>query len=137
MDPSINWTKKYYQLPLISSRESIPFNELSETQMNCLKTTMPGLDKYNHAPKLLSTFSVSLFTLWISDVQFLIERHWIDYEELIFALEHGVKMTKLESVVEYDQEPLYADFVQKVLDMKANATSDLERQLIKIFLNAM
>ena len=110
-------------MPLAPEHLNIFFPDLSDYSKECLKAIQPAkaCERYNSS-KLCGTF-------------FPKEKYLVHYRNLKFYLKHGLKVTKVHRIIEFEQEAFAKPYIDFTAEKRKNATSDFKRMTAKLCAN--
>jgi len=120
------WQRYYNELPLAPCKETVNFDQLSNYQMECLRSVTGGkyMERYISNPKLMQTFNSKT-------------KYVCNHEELKFYTSKGLVIKKIHNVLEFKQAPIFKEFIEGIVERRGKSTSETERQFLKLLLNSL
>ena len=111
-------------LPLAPESLNICYEDLSPYSKDCLRATNPAkVDKYV-ATKLCGTFLPK-------------KKYLVHYRNLKYYLKKGLVLEKVHRIIEFEQEPFIAPYIERMAKKRAETTSAFKKRLAKLFANSV
>ena len=117
-------SRMHQNMPLAPEHLQIFHCDLSEYSRECLNvTTGKKSNERYHSSKLCGTFNDK-------------NRYLVHYRNLQFYLRHGLKLTKIHRVIEFDQGDFSKQYIEFTAKKRATSTSDFKKRMAKLLANA-
>ena len=117
-------SRMHQNMPLAPEHLQIFFPDLSQYSKECLDVTSgkKSNDRYTSS-KLCGTFYDK-------------KRYLVHYRNLQFYLKHGLRLTKIHRVIEFDQGNFCKEYIDFTAKKRATSKSDFKKRMAKLLANA-
>ena len=105
------------QFPLAPTKSVIRYEDLSPYSQKLVKSNYKSC-------KLISDLRTK-------------HKYTLNYENLQYYLEQGLKLVKVHRVLKYDQAPIAKSVLEMTTKLRAEATSDVQISFLKYFNNCL
>ena len=115
--------KQHTLMPLAPEHLDVFYNDLSGYSKECLRVNRSAsvCQRY-HSRKLCGTFYPK-------------RKYLVHYRNLKFYVKHGLKVTKVHRVIEFEQAPFAKPYIEFTAEKRKKATSDFKKMTAKLCAN--